>query len=85
MQIFKTVVTNGTTILPIDTLSYGEDGLCVPHWIATVDGLCLTPDRISDAMYFPRENTDHHDFGITICPIVFPIVHWMDRLGERRE
>jgi hypothetical protein len=46
MQIFKTVVTNGTTILPIDTLCYEEDGLCVPHWIATVDGLCLTPDRI---------------------------------------
>ena len=26
MQIFKTIVTNGTTILPIDTISYG-DGL----------------------------------------------------------
>ncbi len=46
MQIFKTIVTNGTTILPIDTISY-EDGLwLVPHWIATGDGLCLTSDRI---------------------------------------
>jgi hypothetical protein len=46
MQILKTIVTNGTTILPIDTISY-EDGLwLVPNWIATGDGLGLTPDRI---------------------------------------
>jgi hypothetical protein len=32
MKIFKTVVSNGTTILPIDTISY-EGGLwLVPHW-----------------------------------------------------
>src|ERR1700722_5708282 len=46
MQIFETIVTNGTTILPIDTISYGDGLWPVPHWIATGDGLCLTPDRI---------------------------------------
>jgi hypothetical protein len=46
MQIFKTIVTNGTTILPIDTISYGDGLRLVPHWIATGDGLGLMPDRI---------------------------------------
>jgi hypothetical protein len=47
MQIFRTIVTNGTTILPIDTISYGDGLWLVPHWIATGDGQCLTPDRIT--------------------------------------
>lgn len=46
MQILKTIVTNGTTILPIDTISYGDGLWLVPHWIATGDGLGLMPDRI---------------------------------------
>src|SRR5258707_14801233 len=46
MQIFKTIVTNGATILPIDTISYGDGLWLVPHWIGTGDGLGLMPDRI---------------------------------------
>ena len=46
MQIFKTIVTNGATILPIDTISYGDGLWLVPHWIAKGDGLGLMPDRI---------------------------------------
>jgi len=46
MQIFKTIVTNGTTILPVDTISYADGLWLVPHWIATGDGSSLTPDRI---------------------------------------
>src|ERR1700737_25654 len=46
MQIFKTIVTNGTTILPIDTISYGDGLWLVPPWVATGDRPWLTPDRI---------------------------------------
>src|SRR5258708_18699872 len=46
MQIFKTIVTNGTTILPIDTISYGDGLWLVPGWIGTGGGLGLMPDRI---------------------------------------
>jgi hypothetical protein len=46
MQTFKTIVTNGKTILPIDAISYGDGLWLVPHWIATGDGLGLMPDRI---------------------------------------
>jgi hypothetical protein len=45
MQLFKTVVTNGSTI-PIDTLSCGDGAWLVPHWMATGDALSLTPDRM---------------------------------------
>jgi hypothetical protein len=44
MQIFDTIVTNGTTILPINTISYGDGLWLIPHWIAMGDG--LMPDRI---------------------------------------
>ena len=46
MQVLKTIVTNGATILPIDTIPY-EGGLwLVPHWTPTPDGQFVTPDRI---------------------------------------
>jgi hypothetical protein len=46
MQFSKTIVTNGTTILPIDTISYGDGLWLIPRWIATGDGLGPMPDRI---------------------------------------
>lgn len=46
MQVFKTVVTNGKTILPIDTIAYQGGLWLVPHWIATTDGRSFTPDRM---------------------------------------
>jgi len=66
MKVFKTVVSNGTTILPIDTISY-EGGLwLVPHWIITPDGRGLMPDRmiridlLSLRKLQPREPWDYH-------------------------
>lgn len=46
MQIFKTIVTNGATILPLDTILNADGLWIVPHWIAAGDGSSLTPDRI---------------------------------------
>jgi len=70
MQIFETIVTNGTTILPIDTISYGDGLWPVPHWIATGDGLCLTPDRIirSDVLSLRKlEPPQHWDYHLLDC------------------
>lgn len=46
MQIFKTIVTNGTTVLPIDTIPYGDGLWLVPQWMASGDGPHLAPDRV---------------------------------------
>ena len=66
MKVFKTVVSNGMTVLPIDTISH-EGGLwLVPHWIVTPDGQCLMPDRmiridlLSLRKLQPRDPWDYH-------------------------
>jgi hypothetical protein len=46
MKILKTIVSNGATTLPIDTISYTGGVWLVPQWIASPDGRCLVPDRI---------------------------------------
>lgn len=46
MQVLKTIVTNGTTILPVDTIAYAEGLWLVPHWVVAPDGRGLAPDRI---------------------------------------
>ena len=45
MQVLKTIVTNGATILPIDTITYEGSLWLVPQWKTTPDGY-LTPDSI---------------------------------------
>lgn len=66
MKVLKTVVSNGKTILPIDTIPH-EGGLwLVPHWIITSDGQSLMPDRmiridlLSLRKLQPRGPWDYH-------------------------
>jgi hypothetical protein len=53
MQIFKTIVTNGAIILPIDTISYGDGLWLVPHWIATGDA-SVSADDTNDTVRYGR-------------------------------
>jgi hypothetical protein len=46
VKIFKTVVTNGAAILPIDTISYKEGLWLVPNWVPARRPECLMPARM---------------------------------------
>jgi hypothetical protein len=46
MKIFKTVISNGAEILPIDTIAYRGGLWLVPHWVSSSRPQCLMPDRM---------------------------------------